>query len=98
MSVVWTSKKGSTSFGREAKVTGAIAGLNKGEISDAIEGEDGIYFIKVTQENNAEITEETNLDIEKNKLKENEVKNSNLLVEEFINEKCDLFDNRQILR
>jgi peptidyl-prolyl cis-trans isomerase D len=91
-------KKGSTSFGREAKVTGAIAGLNKGEISDAIEGEDGIYFIKVTQENNAEITEETNLDIEKNKLKENEVKNSNLLVEEFINEKCDLFDNRQILR
>ena len=93
-----SNKKGSTSFGRESKVTGTIAGLNKGEISDIIEGEDGIYVIKVTSENNAEITEDTNLNVEKDKLKEEEDKNGNLLVEEFITEKSDLFDNRKVLR
>lgn len=92
------SKKGSTSFGRESKVTGTIAGLRKGEISDVIEGEDGIYVVKVTNESKAEFTEDTNLEIEKNKLKDDEAKNSNLLVDEFINEKSDLYDNRQVLR
>lgn len=92
------SKKGSTSFGRESKVTGTIAGLSKGEISDVIEGEDGIYVVKVTNESKAEFTEDTNLEIEKNKLKDDEAKNSNLLVDEFINEKSDLYDNRQVLR
>ena len=91
-------KRGSTSFGREAKVTGVIAGLKKGEISNIVEGEDGLYIVKVTAEDYAEITEDTNLDVEKEKLKSDELKNGNLLIDEFITEKADLLDNRKMLR
>ena len=52
-------KKGSSKFSRESEVNGNIAGLSKDKTSDIIEGEDGVYVVKVLNEYDAEITENT---------------------------------------
>jgi parvulin-like peptidyl-prolyl isomerase len=40
--------------GREPKVVGAAFGLSQGEVSKAIVGEKGVYFVEVTQINEAD--------------------------------------------
>ncbi len=91
-------KKGSSKFSRESEVNGNIAGLSKDKTSDIIEGEEGVYVVKVLNEYDAEITENTTFDLEKNQLRYAAQRNSNLLVDEYITEKADLTDNRKILR
>ncbi len=91
-------KKGSSQFSRESEVNGNIAGLSKDKTSNIIEGEEGVYVVKVLNEYDAEITENTTFDLEKNQLRYDAQINTNLLVDEFITEKADLMDNRKILR
>ena len=91
-------KKGSSKFSREYEVNGSIAGLSKNKTSKIIEGEEGVYIVKVINEYDAEITEDTSFDLEKTQLERDAVRNGNLLVNEYITEKSDLTDNRKILR
>ena len=91
-------KKGSSQFSKESEVNGNIAGLSKDKTSNIIEGEDGVYVVRVLNENSAKITENTTFDIEKNQLQYAAQRNGNLLVDEYITEKSDLKDNRKILR
>ncbi len=91
-------KRGSSKFGREFEVNGTIEGLGIGQISDKIEGEEGVFVVTVTNENLVTVTEDTSLDLEKNQLKGSAQRNGNLLVDEYITEKSDLQDNRKILR
>jgi len=91
-------KRGSSKFSREFEVNGNIAGLSRDKTSDIIEGEEGVYVVKIIKQYDAEITENTTFDIEKNQLQYAAQRNSNLLVNEYITEKSDLTDNRKILR
>ena len=91
-------KRGSSKFSREFEVNGNIAGLSKDKTSDIIEGEEGVYVVKILNEYDAEITETTTFDKEKNQLKYAAQRNGNLLVTEYITEKADLTDNRKILK
>ncbi len=91
-------KKGSSKFSREHEVNGSIAGLSKNQTSKLIEGEDGFYIVKVINEYDAEITEDTSFELEKTQLGRDAARNGNLLVNEYITEKSDLTDNRRILR
>ena len=91
-------KKGSSQFSKESEVNGNIAGLSKDKTSNIIEGEDGVYVVRVLNENSAKITENTTFDNEKNQLQYAAQRNGNLLVNEYITEKADLRDNRKILR
>ena len=75
-----------------------FAGLSKDKTSNIIEGEDGVYVVRVLNENSAKITENTTFDNEKNQLQYAAQRNGNLLVNEYITEKADLRDNRKILR
>ena len=91
-------KQGVSQFSRESKVTGAIAGLNAGEVSEIIEGEYGVYVIYVTKANNAEITEDNTFEVEKNQLQGTTQRIGGLLLDEYVTEKSDLSDNRKTLR
>ena len=91
-------KQGVSQFSRESKVTGAIAGLNAGEVSEIIEGEYGVYVIYVAKENNAEITEDNTFEVEKNQIKGTTQRIGGLLLDEYVTEKSDLSDNRKTLR
>ena len=91
-------KSGSSEFSNEFEVIGNIAGLTKDKTSDLIKGEEGIYIVKIVKEHDAEITENTNFDLEKNQLQYTAQRNGNLLVDEYINDKSDLTDNRKILK
>ena len=91
-------KKGSSKFSREHEVNGSIAGLSKNKTSKIIEGEEGVYIVKVINEYDAKITEDTSFDLEKSQLERDAARNGNLLVNEYITEKSDLTDNRKILR
>lgn len=91
-------KTGAREVSGEPKVNGAIAGLSNGKVSDVIEGENGIYVVKVNNESLATITEDTSFDLEKDQIKASVVRNSQLIVDEFVNDKADLQDNRKILR
>lgn len=91
-------KTGSSKTSREADVNGTISGLAVGNVSQKIEGEEGVYVVKILSENLAEVTENTTFDIEKGQLQGTAQRNSNLLVDEYITEKSDLTDNRKILR
>ncbi len=90
-------KKGSSKMSREFDVNGTISGLSAGNVSTKIEGEEGIYVVKVLSEDLAELTEDTSFDIEKGQLQGAAQRNSNLLVDEYITDKSDLTDNRKIL-
>ena len=91
-------KRGSSKFARESEVNGAIAGLSANQVSGKIEGEEGVYVVKVISENKAEVTDDTSFEIEKGQLQGAAQRNSNLLVDEYITEKSELTDNRKILR
>ncbi len=91
-------KKGSSKFSREHEVNGSIAGLSKNKTSKIIEGEEGVYIVKVINEYDAKITEDTSFDLEKTQLERDAARNGNLLVNEYITEKSDLTDNRKIIR
>ncbi len=91
-------KSGASATSGEPKVNGAIAGLGAGKVSDVIEGERGIYVVKVSNESLANITEDTSFDLEKDQLKASVVRNGQLIVDEYLNDKADLQDNRKILR
>lgn len=91
-------KSGVKEISGEPKVTGVIAGLGAGKVSDVIEGERGVYVVKVANESLATITEDTSFDLEKEQLKATVVRNSQLIVDEYVNDKSDLQDNRKILR
>lgn len=91
-------KEGIPNFSSEPKVMGAIAGLKEGQVSSALSGENGVYFVSVAEVNTAEVTEDNTLEVEKNQLKQSERRNSSLLLDEYVTEKSDLTDNRQILQ
>jgi peptidyl-prolyl cis-trans isomerase D len=58
-------KRGSSEFSREFEVNGNIAGLTKDKTSNIIEGEEGVFVVKVINEYDAKITEGTSLILKK---------------------------------
>jgi parvulin-like peptidyl-prolyl isomerase len=90
--------KSSPIYSNEGKVIGKIAGLEKGKISEVIEGKDGLYIVYVSNVVKTEVTEDTNYQIEKDKFKQDGEQSSYRIVQEFIDEKLDIVDNRKILQ
>ena len=90
--------KPSSTYSNEGKVIGTIAGLEQEKISKVIEGEDGLYIVYVSKVSASEITEDTNLQIEKAKMKNDGAQKSYRVVQEFIDEKLDVVDNRKIIQ
>lgn len=90
--------KAGPSYSNEGKVIGAIAGLKKGEISEVIEGKDGLYVVYVSNVKSTEVTADTNFQIEKDKLKNDGSQASYRIVQEFIDEKLDVVDNRKVIQ
>lgn len=90
--------RGISEFANEPKVKGAIAGLKAGTASEPIKGENGIYVVAVSNSKAAEITEDTNFDAEKNQLNGESRRNSSLVLDEYINEKAEVTDNRKVLQ
>lgn len=91
-------KTGIAKFSSESKLKGTIAGLDKEKVSGVIKGEFGLYFAMVTNQVMAEPTEDTDLSIEKDQLKAEAQRNGGLLIDEYFNQKSDVYDNRKILR
>jgi hypothetical protein len=90
--------KPSATYSNEGKVIGTIAGLAQEKISSVIEGEDGLYIVYVSKVSATEITEDTNLKIEKDKMKNDGAQTSYRVVQEFIEDKLDVVDNRKIIQ
>lgn len=83
-------------FNGENKVVGAIAGLGKGQVSEPILGDQGVYLVLVESVNAAQITEDTNFVIEQNELK-NANNKSEFVLREIIGDKSVVTDNRKVL-
>lgn len=83
---------------QEGKLVGTLAGLQAGKISKVIEGENGIYVVYVEKVNEAKITEDTNLSTEKSAIEDASKNLSYSLVQEYLNDKLDVVDNRRIIQ
>ena len=90
--------KPSATYSNEGKVIGTIAGLAQAKVSEVIEGDDGLYVVSVTKVSSTEITADTNLQIEKDKMKNDGAQTSYKVIQEFIDEKLDVVDNRKIVQ
>lgn len=90
--------KTSPTYSNEGKVIGTIAGLEKGKLSEVIEGKDGLYLVYVSDVTKTEITVDTNYQIEKDNFKKGGAQNSYRIVQEFIDEKLDIVDNRKVIQ
>lgn len=88
---------GVQSFSYENSLTGAIAGLGDNEVSKAILGSDGLYFVRVISSNDVVIDENTSFDPEQQKLAA-KGNNVDALLQELIYEKSDVEDNRRVIR
>lgn len=91
-------KDGISNLSYEANLTGLIAGLSKGNVSNVISGADGAYLVKVTEEFPATYTEETNLDLEQASLNQDNTSKLDYFLQELITEKIAIEDNRQVLK
>ncbi len=90
--------KPSATYSNEGKVIGTVAGLAQDKVSEVIEGEDGLYIVYVSKVSATEITADTNLQIEKDKMKNDGAQTSYRVVQEFIDDKLDIVDNRKIIQ
>lgn len=90
--------KANGAYSNEGKVMGAIEGLTEGQVSEIIEGENGLYAVYVSKANTADVTEDTNLQTEKDKLTSEGQQTSYRLVQELIDEKLEIEDNRKIIQ
>lgn len=78
--------------GTEPKVVGTALGLKAGEMSDFIDGEKGVYRLKVTAINNA--AERTNFDAFKNTIRNARLNTVNNGVFNALKNKADIEDRR----
>ncbi len=89
---------GIPALGFESSLTGVIASLAPGSISAVVTGLDAAYIVKVNSGQDAQITEETNFELESNQLKQKNSNKVEYVLQELITEKADLEDRRNTLQ
>lgn len=87
-----------SAYSTEGKVIGAIQGLAEGKVSEVIEGENGLYVVYVSKNKVAEITEDTNLKTDKDKISKSSEQIGYSIVQELIDDKSEVVDNRRIIQ
>lgn len=89
---------GVANLAHEGALTGAVAALGDGAVSNVIVGLDAAYYVKVNSSSKAEVTADSNFDIEKTALKERTNNYIDYLLQEIITDKIGMEDNRQVLQ
>lgn len=80
--------------GYEPLVTAWACNLPPNNISPPIEGNNGVFLIEVIQVNNIPITEETNLNMDKNYIERNFASRANISTFETLKEMAEIEDSR----
>ncbi|MFT6747135.1 MAG: peptidyl-prolyl cis-trans isomerase D [Glaciecola sp.] len=93
-----TSGNGLPKLQYESNLTGVIASLKLGSISQVVTGLDAAYIVKVNTDVPATITKETNFDLESAQLNQQNGNKMEFVVQELIIEKADVDDNRNTLQ
>ena len=90
-------QNGIPSYSFEKALTGAVAGVEQGEVSSWVQGGDAAYLVMANEVSPAVIDENTNLEPEMNALS-GESPRFDYLLFEVINDKADIEDNRRIIQ
>jgi peptidyl-prolyl cis-trans isomerase D len=78
--------------GREPFVVGYVFGMNKGDVSKALKGETGVYFVKL--ENITEAPEKTEFTTEKQQIRQMKTSRAEFDVFNALKENANIEDNR----
>ena len=91
-------EKGIVDYAYEVQLTGAIAGLNTGQVSAAISGNDATFYVKAVKVDEAKMDENTSFDLESSQLSQGSQNKVELAIQELVTEKADIEDTRENLR